>query len=166
MPFFASFVTCFPATLGCSDCVYNEISIVPTKFISNPVSKFLLEKSYEVSNFAFSGCSAGSPHQAVSPSVGQSISNFSTNFEHSPIVWFEWNFLRGFILGWHLLCLNFLSKFLSLTSHPLPYKSFPLILNTYPLSDLDETSYIDLFGRAFATFAFFFISPTPEFPTP
>ena len=44
MRFFASFFKYFPATVGCSDCVYDEIFIVPTKLISNPVSKFLLEK--------------------------------------------------------------------------------------------------------------------------
>ena len=37
---FPSFVEGFRTTLGCSDCV----SIVPTKLISNPVSKFFLGK--------------------------------------------------------------------------------------------------------------------------
>ena len=44
MLFFASLVKCFSATLGCSDCVYDDISIVPTKCISNPLSKSLLRK--------------------------------------------------------------------------------------------------------------------------
>ena len=44
MPFFASLVKCLSASLGCSDCAYNEISIVPTKLIYESVSKFLLEK--------------------------------------------------------------------------------------------------------------------------
>ena len=37
-----------PATLGCSDCVYNEISIVPKKLISNLVSKLILEKKLRI----------------------------------------------------------------------------------------------------------------------
>ena len=44
MPFFANLVKGFPDILGCSDCVYSAISVVPTKLISNPVSKFFLEK--------------------------------------------------------------------------------------------------------------------------
>ena len=42
--FFASLVKCFPDALGFSDCLYDEISIIPTKLNSNLVSKFLLEK--------------------------------------------------------------------------------------------------------------------------
>ena len=59
------FIKCFHGTLGGSDCVYGEISIIPTKLIPNPVSKFVLEKNYEISNLAFLGCSAGPPHQSV-----------------------------------------------------------------------------------------------------
>ena len=116
MPFFASLVTCFPTALGFSDCVYDEISIVPTKLIPNPGSKSLLEKSYEVSNFPFLGCSAGSPHQSVRPS-----SIFST------------------------------------------------ILNNLPLSDFDETCYIDTFWDEICDVCLFTItshhkSPSPPFP--
>ena len=63
MSFFASFVKWFPATLGCSDCVYGEISIVPTKLVSNPVSKFLLEKKLRSLKLAVS-----LNHHSVSPS--------------------------------------------------------------------------------------------------
>ena len=40
---FSSLVKCFLTTLGCSDYVYKEISIVPSKHISNLMLKFLLE---------------------------------------------------------------------------------------------------------------------------
>ena len=49
--FFASIVKYFSATLDCLDYAYDEISIVPTKLISNLVLRdflFLLERSYEV----------------------------------------------------------------------------------------------------------------------
>ena len=52
-------LSAFLLPLGCSDCLYDEISIIPTKHISEPVSKFLLEKRYKVSNLVFLGCSAG-----------------------------------------------------------------------------------------------------------
>ena len=40
-----------PATLGCSDFVYGEISSIPTKLIPNPVSKLLWEKSHVYFSF-------------------------------------------------------------------------------------------------------------------
>ena len=47
-------------------------------------------------------------------------------------------------------------------SSPFPPKPLPLILNTFPLSYLDETSYIDLFWDCICIF-FFRKSPPPEF---
>ena len=66
MPFFPSLVKCFTATLACSDCIYGKIFIVPTKnYFEFRVKIPFRKKSYEVSNLAFLGCSAGSPHQSV-----------------------------------------------------------------------------------------------------
>ena len=90
MPFFESLVKCFPATLGCSDWVYDEISIVPTKLIKCRV-EISLKKSYEISNLA----------------LDHSISNFPPNFEYVNIVWFGWNLLHRFILEWYLWRLHF-----------------------------------------------------------
>ena len=45
--FLASLIKGFPVILGCSDFVYGDISSIPTELISNPVSKLLLEKSYD-----------------------------------------------------------------------------------------------------------------------
>ena len=44
-----SLVKYVSATLGCSDFVYDDVSSISTELISNPVSKLLLKKSYEVS---------------------------------------------------------------------------------------------------------------------
>ena len=58
---------------------------------------------------------------------------------------FGWNFLHRFILGWHLWRLNsFLKLFLLPRIIPLPPEIF-LFLNVFPMSDFDETCYIDSF---------------------
>ena len=48
MPFLTSLVKRFPATLGFSNYVYDEILIIPTKLISNPMLKYLLEKKLRI----------------------------------------------------------------------------------------------------------------------
>ena len=53
----------------------RNVSIVPTKLISNPVSKFLLKKNYEVSNLAFLGCGASSFYQSFLQSISLLILN-------------------------------------------------------------------------------------------
>ena len=71
--------------------------------------------------------------------------NFPPIFEHFPIVWFGWNFLHRFILGWHLWGLHFfLSKFPYLHNSSPTLKIFPLLMNTFPSSDLDEASYVGI----------------------
>ena len=50
---------CFSITLRCLDFVYGEISNIATELIANPVAKFLLKKSYEVSNLAVLGRNVG-----------------------------------------------------------------------------------------------------------
>ena len=90
MPFVASLVMFFLSIPGFLDCVYNEIFIVSTKIISNPVLKFISEKKL-------------------------------------------WSLKLG------------------------------LILNSFPLSDLDETCYIDSFRDGICAVCIFFFS---EFPSP
>ena len=57
---FSQVSMCFAAILGCSDCVYDEISIVATKLYVEPrVKNPLGKKSYKFSNLVFLG--VGSP---------------------------------------------------------------------------------------------------------
>ena len=47
---------------------------------------------------------------------------------------------------------------------PLLHQTFPLFLNTFPSSDLDETSYIDSFLDGICDLFHFFISKVSHFP--
>ena len=93
---------------------------------------------------------------------------FRAIFKQFSNVWSEWNSLHKFILGRHLWGLHFFSSKLPRSPEfpPYPLTIFPLFLNTFPLYDLDETSYVDSFwdGICFACISFPEFSPSLKFP--
>ena len=128
-------LSCYPRLLRfriernihCTNKTYFEPCVEP------------LRNSYEVSNLAFLNCSV----LHISPSVRRSISNLTLILNTFPLSDYQpvrWNFLHRFILKWHLWRLHFFSsKFPPLPRIlPLPPKTFPLFLNTFPLSNLEE----------------------------
>ena len=86
---------------------------------------------------------------------------FPPRFEHFLIVWFGWNLLQiYFVIAFVALTFLFSYKFLLLPlpefSAPVPPKPFPLILNTFPLSDSGKIWWINKFSDLiYEVFIFF-----------
>ena len=106
----------------------------PIKLISNSVSKFLLEKNLRSLKVGVFWLYRGF-FSSYCPSP-----SFSHDFEHFSIVWFLWNLLWEFVMGYNLWRLYI---FLFKIFPSLP--TLPTTLNTLPLADLDAIWYVDVF---------------------